>query len=241
MDGINKMSYIQDKIRYGRLHKTERDVLQYLFCVLGNGIDLNLKGHIESYPDAEFIITEPVLPLSYIYPITQSSTYDYHLRLAGCSNKGFKEAVQYLIDCIMITSNDVSHIQDWKNNIHLLKELRDHPPVVDKYSNKDTGKEEFLRELMKSRVTTASSCNLKGIPDSSVRKVNLFDVQWSDTPEFVLEEVRQLWSDHNLSNDNYIYKTNLDNDLFKMYPRIYFWLEHKKIKENEEVIIHWWW
>ena len=37
------MSYIQDKIQYGRLHKNERQVLEYLFCTLGNGIDLNLK------------------------------------------------------------------------------------------------------------------------------------------------------------------------------------------------------
>lgn len=241
MDGINKMSYIQDQITYGQLHKTERDVLEYLFCVLGNGIDLNLKGHIESYSDAEFIITEPVLPLKRIYPITKSSTYNYHAKLAGCSNKGFKEAVQYLIDCIMITSNDVPHIQDWKNNIRVLEELRDHLPIVDKYSDKNTGEEEFLKELMRSNVTTASRCNLKGVPNSSVRKVHLFDVQWSDTPEFVLEEVKQMWCDYNLSNDNYIYKTNLDNNLFKTYPRIYFWLKHKKVKEDEEVIIHWWW
>ena len=80
------MSYIQDKIQYGRLHKNERQVLEYLFCTLGNGIDLNLKGHIESYYDAEFIITEPVLPLSYIYPIR---TLSRGSRLTGCSNKGF--------------------------------------------------------------------------------------------------------------------------------------------------------
>lgn len=233
------MSYIQDKIEYGRLHKNERQVLEYLFCTLGNGIDLNLKGHIESYYDAEFIITEPVLPLTYIYPIHTFSSRGS--RLAGCSNKGFKEAVQYLIDCIMITPDTVSNVKDWKDNIHILEKLRDHPPIEDQYSDKELGEENFLKELMKSTATTASRCNLQGIPKNSIRKIQYFDVQWSDTPEFVLEEVRQLWSDYELGNDRYIYKTNLDDELFVSYPRIYFWLKHNNVKEDEEVIVHWWW
>lgn len=44
-----------------------------------------------------------------------------------------------------------------------------------------------------------------------------------------------------LGNDDYIYKTKLDDSLFEEYPRIYLWLKHEGVQENEEVIIHWWW
>lgn len=73
------MSYIQNKVKYHKTsYKSERDVMQFLCCVLGNGINLDLKGNIESYLNAEFIITEDVQPLIYIYPLSSTPNNKYH-------------------------------------------------------------------------------------------------------------------------------------------------------------------
>ena len=235
------MSYIQNKVKYNKTsYKSERDVMQFLCCVLGNGINLDLKGKIESYLDAEFIITEDVQPLIYIYPLSSTPNNKYHLRLAGCSNKGWKEAVQYLIDCILITPDTVKNIKEWKDNIHYLEELRDYPTIVDKYATKESAEETFVAELEASPQTTAERCNHKHSSES-VYKVHFFDVQWSDCPVFVYEEVKQIWSDYDLGNDDYMYKTSLNDELFESYPRVYMWLKHKGVLEGEQVIVHWWW
>lgn len=77
--------------------------------------------------------------------------------------------------------------------------------------------------------------------DDSVRKVWFFDVQWSDCPIEVEQEVISAWQDYELGNDRYIIKCKLDEDLFEDYPNIYFWLQHKGVEQNAQVIIHWWW
>lgn len=234
-------NYIQQKMSYyPSIYKNERDVIESLCCVLGNGVDLDLKGHIDSSSEYEFIITEPVAPLRSIYPLPLNSKEKYHMRLAGCTNKGWSTAVQYLIDCINITPDTVPSIKVWKENIHLLEELRDYPPIVDKYATKELAELSFKEDLEESTETTATRCNYNTHHDS-VRKVYFFDVQWSNCPLFVYEEVKQLWRNMSLGNDDYIYKTKLDDSLFEKYPRIYLWLKHEGVQENEEVIIHWWW
>lgn len=235
------MNYIQHHMEcYPKLYKSERSVIEFLCCVLGNGKDLDLKGRIDSYPDAEFIITEPVSPLTSIYPLNTSSTEKYHMRLAGCSNRGWKEAVQYLIHCINITPDSVNNIEMWKLNIHYLEELRDYPPIVDKYATKESAELAYKEDLEASTDTTATRCNQIN-PQNSVRMVHFFDVQWSDCPIFVYEEVKQLWRNMGLGNDDYLYRTKLVDSLFYDYPRIYLWLKHKGVQEGEEVIVHWWW
>lgn len=234
-------NYIQQRIKtYPTIYKTERDVIQSLCCVLGNGVDIDIKGYIDSSSDYEFIITEPIAPLQSIYPLSLNSKEKYHMRLAGCTNKGWPAAVQYLIDCINISPNTVRDIEPWKDNIHLLEELRDHPSIVNKYATKELATLSFKEDLEKSLETTATRCSYNS-PHDSVRKVYFFDVQWSDCPLFVYEEVKQLWRYMSLGNDDYMYKTKLDDSLFENYPRIYLWLKHKSVQENEEVIIHWWW
>ena len=62
-----------------------------------------------------------------------------------------------------------------------------------------------------------------------IQAVNLFDVQWSNCPVEVEEEVRQLWSDHDLGNDRYIYKWDGDEDVLEQYPIIAEYLEMRGI------------
>lgn len=232
------MDYLSHKVRFSSTFKTKISFLSYLFCTLGTGIHLNLKGYIEGFKDAEFIIPKDLEPLTWIYPVNNINA---HMTLAGCVNKGFKEAVQYLIDCILITSDDISNIKSWKDNIHLLEELRDTPPIEDNYKTIKEGKDTFYEQLNKSAETTASRCHGDITTQESVSKVWFFDVQWSDCPTFIEEEVRQLWSDYDLGNDDYFYKSTLNSELYNRYPRIYLWLEHKGVKEDERVMIHWWW
>lgn len=75
----------------------------------------------------------------------------------------------------------------------------------------------------------------------SVRKVWFFDVQWSDCPEFVEEEVILLWRKYKLGNDCYIFKFKVDSADALAYPYINGWLKHKGVKDEELVIIHYWW
>lgn len=230
------MSYIQNQIKYSSYYISERNFLQEIICVLGSGNNLDLKGHFNSHSWADFTITEEVLPLTNIYPYYSSFNY---MRLAGCTNPGFKDAVQYLIDCILVTPDSVDDIRAWKDNIQCLEQLRDALPIEDEYSE-EKAEASFKRDLDKSSETTGSRCNIPEAPNS-VSKVYFFDVQWSDCPIFVYEEVRQIWIDYDLGNDYYIYKTQLDSELLESYPRVYSWLKHKGVKEDERVIIHWWW
>ena len=78
-------------------------------------------------------------------------------------------------------------------------------------------------------------------PTNSLRKEWYFDVQWSDCPRKVESEVRQMWQDYSLGNDDFMKKVNLDDKLFEGYPLVYMWLKLKGVKEGEIVIIHWWW
>jgi len=92
---------------------------------------------------------------------------------------------------------------------------------------------------------------------NSVRQQIVLDVQWSDAPDDVIKETRQLWRDYdNLSNDNSIYKFGEDDWTWDennpnwsagdgeqptSYPAIEKWLITNKVKIGESVWIHWWW
>lgn len=71
-----------------------------------------------------------------------------------------------------------------------------------------------------------------------IRAVNLFDVQWSNCPVEVQDEVRKLWGDHELGNDRYIYKWDSNGEEAEDYPVIAEYLEMRGITD---CLIHWWW
>lgn len=82
---------------------------------------------------------------------------------------------------------------------------------------------------------------------SSVRSVKLFDVQWSDCPVEIEEIVEKMWQDYELGNDHYHLTFKGFDDLKEMmsdevdFELVKEYLQTKGVKDNDEVIIHWWW
>ena len=74
-----------------------------------------------------------------------------------------------------------------------------------------------------------------------IRKINFFDVQWSNCPVEVEEEIKKMWTDWELGNDHYFIKWDWEHD--QEYPIVAEFLKSKGFKEEdgEQIIIHWWW
>lgn len=64
----------------------------------------------------------------------------------------------------------------------------------------------------------------------------IFDVQWSNTPEPVVEEVKQLWQDLELGNDTHYWAW--DGEEWDDYPLIREYLQSRGINT---CLIHYWW
>lgn len=87
----------------------------------------------------------------------------------------------------------------------------------------------------------------KGPFKPAVSQITVFNAQWTDCPIEVEEEVKRLWADNELHNDNCYYSWSTDDpendsgDEFSdahKYPIIAEYLESKGIKT---CLIHWWW
>jgi len=80
----------------------------------------------------------------------------------------------------------------------------------------------------------------KVTPDC-LRPVQFMDVQWSNCPQEVEGDVRELWKDQGLGNDVYIWKYDVDDlsDSDTSYPILQKYLKERGCKGT--VIIHWWW
>lgn len=228
-----EIDYIKYTLQYyDKLYKKPVDVLHHLFCVLGNGHDLCLQGYLDGREEYIFNVSDlKPEPLIDIYPYAATK---YVLKLAGCVNTGFKEAVDYFIDCLLITPDSTKNVKKWKKNIDDLYKLRDTPYKLNLYATKELAEITFKNDL-----AVATFSNYK--THDSVSKEYVFDVQWSDCPSFVMEEVRQLWRWWGLGNDDFIKKITLNDSFFKDYPRIYMWLKHKGVPENAKVWVHYWW
>jgi len=102
-----------------------------------------------------------------------------------------------------------------------------------------------------------------------LKKVWFLDAQWSTCPVEVGLQVKSLWRFHELGNDNYVYKTCV-NDLLELLEekvKVEVWdetptetkpwtgwvkkpiqldaiiqyIREHGIPDDETVIIHWWW
>lgn len=236
--------YIENSLKYyNTIFKSPADVVEHMFATLGNGVDLNNKGYInENYGSDEVYSFQEPKQLKYIYPWNDTEDYQPFRKLAGCKDVGFKEAAQYFIDCIKVTPDSVENILKWKENLSVVEDvLLNTPTIEDEYVDIDEGYINFLSKLNCKSSIDKIQDGTKIQQRDSVSKKWFFDVQWSDCPDFVEDEVRHLWGDYELGNDNYIVKRELDEELFEEYPNIYFWLKHKGVQQGEEVIIHWWW
>lgn len=67
--------------------------------------------------------------------------------------------------------------------------------------------------------------------------VTIFDVQWSNCPVEVEEEVRKLWKDNHLGNDNSYYPWDSE-EMKEDYPQIAWYLTSRGISK---CLINWWW
>lgn len=235
--------YIDFALRhYPRLYKHVSDVVHHIFAVNGNGIDLDNKGYIpDNYRSEElYDFPEPV-PFTWMYPWSKYPEFRPFSELAGCRDVGFKETAQYFIDCVKLTPDDVENAKEWKDNIELVEQaLLNTPTIEDEYPDIESGYATFLAKLPTATVTDSHSGLSESTPKSLTKRW-FFDVQWSDCPEFVENEVRHLWVNNELGNDHYIYKAVLDKELFDRYPNIYYWLKYSGVAEGEKVLIHWWW
>ena len=226
--------FIESRMKfYPTIFQTPEKVLEHVFCTLGNGVALDNKGYLEGgYRGNEKYDFGVPKPFRWMYPWSKTERFQPFRDVAGCRDAGFKEACEHFIECVMITPDDVDNAKDWKDNIEVVRDvLLNTPPIEDRYTIDDM--ELFLSDI--------------GIDDSyvkppeSVSKQWVFEAQSTDTPEDVVAEVRKLWSGNGLGNDFFVYRTELDEELFEEYPKIYFWLKYNDVKENEKVIIHYWW
>lgn len=232
---------------------SDEAAVEYLFCTLGNGIELDLKGYIsKNYRGSEAYKFGPPQPFRHIYPWSDTEQFQPFRKLAGCRDVGFKEMAEYFLGCLEVTPDDIpdlgsrgektsKDIKKWKENIGMIREvLLETPTIKEPFESIEDGPK-FIASL--SGKDTSYSAKWDGPSDgeSSVSKVWYFDAQWSDCPDEVEAEVQQIWKDYDLGNDHYMFKTTLDEGLFESYPRVYFWLEYKGVQKGEEVIVHWWW
>lgn len=73
-------------------------------------------------------------------------------------------------------------------------------------------------------------------PPSCIETITVFNVQWTDCPVEVEDEVREIWKHNMLGNDTSIYKWD-ENDITR-WPIV---AEYLKEKGVDKCWIHWWW
>lgn len=107
-------------------------------------------------------------------------------------------------------------------------------------------------------------------PDANpgVKKVFVLDAQWSTCPYEVADQVRDLWTWRELGNDNFIFKTSIEEltgdlaynekDNYPVFDKwdmqsmkyvetplkvdlIVQYLKEQNVGYDDEVWIHWWW
>lgn len=237
-------NYIEGQLKYG-IHKGEvSSVLSHMFCTLGNGVGLDNKGYLKgNYRCKEaYVFPEEPQPLTYLYPWSDTEQYQPFRDLAGCRDVGFKAAANYFLACLAITPDSVEGARVWKTKSRIIREvLIDTPTIEDEYTDPDKDLSLFLEKISNAKPTAHHPVGRESDGKNSVTKKWFFDVQWSDCPQIVEDEVRELWCSRQLGNDDYLWRTNMNLELFDEYPNIYFWLKCKGVPEGEEVIVHWWW
>jgi hypothetical protein len=61
--------------------------------------------------------------------------------------------------------------------------------------------------------------------------------QWTDLPEEVVDDIRQLWQDYEFGNDNYYYSWGKHTEK-EEYPVLAKYLDEAGV---ESCLIHYWW
>lgn len=237
-------TYIENSLPFiNKLYKNSGpgDALAILFTVLGTGLKLNNQGFLtKNYNCKDIYDYGDPHPLQFIYQFSDNDCAPFN-KLKGCRDIGFKESVLYFIECIKVTPDSIKDIKQWKDNIHKLIELAN-APLKERAITDKNDIDKFFDLIKDSNPTSKAPLDGTELSNkNSVYKVWFFDVQWSDCPSIIQNEIRDIWNLYELGNDNYFYSTELDDTLFEKYPLIYMWLKHKGVSENEKVLVHWWW
>lgn len=221
------------------LYPNAAEVIANMFTTIGNGIKLNHKLQIpDNYGGTDpYIFSDPV-PIKNLYPWTDNISCQPFRKYVGCKTPGFKEAVDYFIKCLEITPT-TQRSKPWKDNVSLIKEVLSAVVTLPEYDKDDTSS--LLNTLSGKATNNPDIISVFSKAGTSVNKIWFFDVQWSDCPIEVESEVKHIWSNCEYGNDDYVYKTELNDDLFDDYPKVYLWLKFKGVQENEKVLINWWW
>jgi hypothetical protein len=200
---------------------TDAQKVEHLFSVLGNGINMDSQGYITgNYKSEKAYDFVEVTPIANIYPWSENEQFQPFRKYAGCRDVGFKEAAKYFIDCLEATPDTVERIGPWKANIDVIRDVLLNTPTIE-YK---VGIEMF-----------------EGSPKDQLKKVWFLDAQVDQCPDIVVNEVRDMWTDYSLGNDNYFVKREVDEELKDDYPAVYHWLKYQGVPEGETVHIHWWW
>ena len=72
-----------------------------------------------------------------------------------------------------------------------------------------------------------------------LRKQLVLDVQWSNCPIEVVDEVKDIWKNNCYGNDNFIHKYKIKSH--DQYHHLNRYLSKKGVGDDEVVWIHWWW
>ncbi len=70
-----------------------------------------------------------------------------------------------------------------------------------------------------------------------IKQVTVFEVQWTNCPVEVKEEVKRLWKNCEFGNDYFYYNWEAIEDS-DSYPLIHEYLSSRGVTE---CLIHWWW
>lgn len=216
-------------LHYPSLYRRPVDVLEHLFCTLGNGVDLTRHGMLTRYGTSEAYEFGAPVPLTHVYPWNTNETFQPFRKYVGCQEVGFKEAVKYFVECLKITPDDVERIGSWKENAQLILDVLVNQEVVEP-TRYDIG------DFEKWKI----DCCIDA-PTNTVCREWVFDPVSGDVPHEVTEEVRDLWRAMGLGNDVYRATVSVDEELFEEYPHLYFWLIHAGLSKDETVHIHYWW
>lgn len=112
------------KAGYPTIFPDDARVVEHIFAVLGNGIDLDENGFIEGNLQCTqaHVFGDPK-PLTHIYPWTTTESIQPFRKYEGCADVGFKEAVAYFLECVKLTPDSVDGISKWKENLSIIEEV----------------------------------------------------------------------------------------------------------------------
>jgi len=103
------------------------------------------------------------------------------------------------------------------------------------------------QEIMFSGITTADHATVSKEDreifrnKKSVYQEWVFAPAWSDCPIEVEEEVKKLWDDYYLEQDEYHIHIVGGDENGDEYPLISEWCRRNGVPEKEEVAIRYWW